>query len=60
MIRCVIIDDEPLAVNVLKDYLETHEVEIVAECNDGFSGDGNVCTGTRTYIQHLHTVLFSK
>jgi two-component system LytT family response regulator len=38
MIRCVIIDDEPLAVNVLKEYLETHEVEIVAECNDGFSG----------------------
>ena len=38
MIRFVIIDDEPLAVNVLKDYLETHEVEIVAECNDGFSG----------------------
>ena len=27
MIRCVIIDDEPLAVNVLKDYLETHELK---------------------------------
>lgn len=38
MTRCIIIDDEPLAITVLKEYLESHDVEIVAECNDGFSG----------------------
>ena len=36
-IRAVIVDDEPLARSVLREYLAAHpEVEIVAECANGF------------------------
>lgn len=39
MIRIIIIDDEPLARNIVKEYLQSHEeVDIVAECGDGFEG----------------------
>jgi two-component system LytT family response regulator len=39
MMNVVIIDDEPLARNVVKEYLKNFsEVTIVAECNDGFEG----------------------
>ena len=39
MIRTILIDDEPLARSMVKEYLQQHaEVEIVAECNDGFEG----------------------
>jgi two-component system LytT family response regulator len=39
MIKVVIIDDEPLARNLVTEYLVTHpEFEIVKECNDGFDG----------------------
>lgn len=39
MIRTILIDDEPLARDVVKHYLQSFpEVEIVAECNDGFEG----------------------
>ena len=39
MIRIIIIDDEPLARNIVKEYLQTLEgVDIVAECVDGFEG----------------------
>jgi len=37
--KVIIIDDEPLARLVIKEYLLDHpEVELVAECNDGFEG----------------------
>jgi len=37
--KCVIIDDEPLARTIVKEYLQYHpDIEIVAECNDGFEG----------------------
>jgi len=37
MIRTLIIDDEPLAISVTKEYLTLHtDVEIIGECNDGF------------------------
>lgn len=37
MNKIVIIDDEPLARQIVKEYLEKFtEAEIVAECNDGF------------------------
>ena len=39
MIKCVIIDDEPLARLIVKEYLQQYpEVEVLQECNDGFEG----------------------
>lgn len=39
MIRTILIDDEPLARDIVKFYLSEHkEIEIVAECCDGFEG----------------------
>jgi two-component system LytT family response regulator len=39
MIRTILIDDEPLARDVVKHYLKSFpDVEIVAECCDGFEG----------------------
>ncbi|NGM67013.1 LytR/AlgR family response regulator transcription factor [Sphingobacterium sp. SGR-19] len=39
MIKIIIIDDEPLARMVISQYLQQHnDVEIVAECGDGFEG----------------------
>jgi two-component system, LytTR family, response regulator len=37
--KAIIIDDEPLARIMVKEYLESHpQIEIVQECNDGFEG----------------------
>lgn len=37
MIKAILIDDEPLARVILNDYLKDFsQIEIVAECNDGF------------------------
>ncbi|MBA3665397.1 MAG: response regulator [Bacteroidetes bacterium] len=37
MIKAIIIDDEPLARMVVKEYLAAHKnIELVAECGDGF------------------------
>lgn len=38
MIKAVIIDDEKLARDVIKAYLKNTEVEVVAECPNGFEG----------------------
>jgi two-component system LytT family response regulator len=39
MIRTILIDDEPLARDVVKHYLQNYpDVEVIAECNDGFEG----------------------
>jgi two-component system LytT family response regulator len=39
MSKTVIIDDEPLARSLVKEYLQKYpELEIVQECNDGFEG----------------------
>src|SRR6476659_2108022 len=39
MIRAIIIDDEPLARSIVKEYLQDFpQVELVQECNDGFEG----------------------
>jgi len=38
-IKAIIIDDEPLARMIVREYLETYpEVSIVQECSDGFEG----------------------
>lgn len=39
MKKVVIIDDEPLARRIVREYLKNHDdLEIVAECGDGFEG----------------------
>ncbi|CAN5491102.1 LytTR family DNA-binding domain-containing protein [soil metagenome] len=37
--KAIIIDDEPLARSIVKEYLQQHpEIELLQECNDGFEG----------------------
>jgi len=37
--KVIIIDDEPLARSIIREYLEFHpELELVSECQDGFEG----------------------
>lgn len=39
MIKAIIIDDEPLARNLVKEYLQRYtDVQVVEECKDGFEG----------------------
>lgn len=39
MLRALIIDDEPLARQIVKEYLEKYsEIEVIGECGDGFEG----------------------
>lgn len=39
MNKVIIIDDEPLARSITKEYLQKHpELELLQECNDGFEG----------------------
>jgi two-component system, LytTR family, response regulator len=37
--KAIIIDDEPLARLIVKEYLQSYpQIQIIAECNDGFEG----------------------
>jgi two-component system, LytTR family, response regulator len=37
--KAIIIDDEPLARSIIREYLQYHpELELIAECRDGFEG----------------------
>jgi len=39
MIKAIIIDDEPLARDIIKEYLKPYtSIEIIEECGDGFEG----------------------
>ncbi len=39
MIKAIIIDDEPLARSIVKEYLQSHpNITVLQECNDGFEG----------------------
>ena len=39
MIKTLLIDDEPLARSIVREYLQNYpDIEIVQECNDGFEG----------------------
>lgn len=50
--KAVIIDDEPLARSVVTEYLEAFpQIEIVAQCNDGFEG-------VKAIQQHKPDVVF--
>jgi two-component system LytT family response regulator len=52
MKKVVIIDDEPLARSIVKEYLSSQpELEIVAECNDGFEG-------VKAILQHKPDLIF--
>jgi two-component system LytT family response regulator len=52
MIRVILIDDEPLARMVVKEYLQSHaDVTVVAECNDGFQG-------VKAIAQHKPDLIF--
>jgi two-component system LytT family response regulator len=50
--KAVIIDDEPLAIMIVKEYLQTYpEIEIAQECNDGFEG-------VKAIMQHKPDLIF--
>ena len=52
MIRTIIIDDEPLARSIIKEYLQLHpQIELVQECNDGFEG-------IKAIMQHHPDLIF--
>jgi len=50
--KAVIIDDEPLARLIIKEYLQAYPfIEVVEECNDGFAG-------IKAIQQHLPELIF--
>lgn len=52
MIKAIIIDDEPLARSIIKEYLLRHpQIELVQECNDGFEG-------IKAIMQHHPDLIF--
>jgi two-component system LytT family response regulator len=52
MNKIIIIDDEPLARSIVAEYLQdVKDVEIVAECNDGFEG-------IKAIAQHQPALIF--
>jgi two-component system LytT family response regulator len=52
MIKALLIDDEPLARSVLREYLQAYpEIQIVQECNDGFDG-------VKAIAQHQPELIF--
>jgi two-component system LytT family response regulator len=52
MIKAILIDDEPLARSVVKEYLQHYpEINVVQECNDGFEG-------LKAIAQHQPDLLF--
>ena len=52
MSKIIIIDDEPLARMIVKEYLQKYpDIEIAEECNDGFEG-------VKAIQQHLPNLIF--
>ena len=52
MIRTIIIDDEPLARTIVREYLQSYpEIQIVQDCNDGFEG-------VKAIAQHQPDLIF--
>lgn len=52
MIKVILIDDEPLARSITREYLQAHaDIEVVQECNDGFEG-------VKAIAQHKPDLIF--
>jgi two-component system LytT family response regulator len=52
MIKTILIDDEPLARTILKEYLKVYpDIHLVQECNDGFEG-------VKAIAQHQPDLIF--
>lgn len=52
MIKALIIDDEPLARSLVKEYLKSfQEIQVMQECNDGFEG-------VKAIAQHQPDLIF--
>ncbi len=52
MIKAILIDDEPLARSIIKEYLSAHpHISVSAECNDGFEG-------VKAIMQHQPDLIF--
>lgn len=52
MIKAILIDDEPLARSIVKEYLQHHpQITVVQECNDGFEG-------LKAIMQHQPELIF--
>src|SRR5436190_128330 len=52
MIKAILIDDEPLARSIVREYLQAHaDIEIMQECNDGFEG-------VKAIAQHKPDLIF--
>ncbi len=50
--KIIIIDDEPLARSIVAEYIQTHsDLELVAECNNGFEG-------VKAIMQHKPDLIF--
>ncbi|MEO6406247.1 MAG: LytTR family DNA-binding domain-containing protein [Ferruginibacter sp.] len=52
MLKAIIIDDEPLARMIVKEFLESYDqVNLIQECNDGFEG-------IKAIMQHKPDLIF--
>ncbi|HYC28899.1 MAG TPA: LytTR family transcriptional regulator DNA-binding domain-containing protein [Chitinophagaceae bacterium] len=52
MIKALLIDDEPLARDIIREYLQHHpQIQVVQECNDGFEG-------VKAIMQHQPELIF--
>ena len=52
IIKIIVIDDEPLARGIVKEYLKSYsQVEVAAECSDGFEG-------VKAIAQHQPDLIF--
>lgn len=52
MIKAILIDDEPLARSIIKEYLQSYaDITVVQECNDGFEG-------VKAIMQHQPDLVF--
>jgi len=52
MIKALLIDDEPLARDIIREYLQHHpQIQVMQECNDGFEG-------VKAIMQHQPELIF--